>query len=557
MQSGAIDTLVMLGVNPVYDAPADVPFADAIANVKHAIQLSRYEDETSPYCEWHLPETHAFESWGDATAYDGTISLGQPLILPLLNGKSALELLAMVCCDAVSDGQEIVRRALAERLGRTLSEAEWRRGLHDGLLPETQLPQINPDVVAERPAIAQAGGDLEVVFTAGTATYDGRFANNGWLQETPGPLTKLTWDNAALVSPKTASKLGIEHATLIELRHGEQSLTVPAFVLPGQAEGSIGIALGYGRTAAGHVGGSDKDGVDPVGVNANPFRTSKAMDIATDVTVTPTKTKFALATTQEHHAVDVLGFQEIGHRVGELVREGTLDEYKEHPDFATHHAHGSGESLWTEPSYDGHAWGMSIDLNKCLACNACVVACQSENNVPIVGKEQVLQGREMHWVRVDRYFSGDVDDPEVTTQPVACQHCENAPCEQVCPVAATVHSDEGLNSMIYNRCVGTRYCANNCPYKVRRFNFFDNEKQLKEEGRELVQLQVNPQVTVRSRGVMEKCTYCVQRIQQVKIDAKNEGRPIQDGEIKNGLPRSLRDQRDRIWGSKQEGQSGR
>ena len=294
------------------------------------------------------------------------------------------------------------------------------------------------------------------------------------------------------------------------------------------------MALGYGRTAAGLVGGSAADGIAPVGVNVTPLRTTQAMDFATGLKVTPTAGRHLFAMTQDHHAIDKVGLEAIGHRIGELIREGTHEQYKADPHFAQHGAH-ELTSLWQEVSYEGrHAWGMSIDLNKCIGCNACLVACQAENNVPVVGKEQVRRGREMHWIRIDRYFCGaDAEDEElqVVHQPVMCQQCENAPCEQVCPVAATVHSREGLNDMVYNRCIGTRYCANNCPYKVRRFNFFNNTKGLENPDRQLVQLVVNPEVTVRSRGVMEKCTYCVQRIQNAKIDARSEGRPIRDGEI--------------------------
>ena len=297
---------------------------------------------------------------------------------------------------------------------------------------------------------------------------------------------------------------------------------------------SIGVALGYGRTSAGLVGGSVQLGIAPVGVNVTPLRTTAAMHVAAGVKVTPLGGRYSFALTQDHHAIDKVGLEAIGHRVGELIREGTHEQYQADPHFAQHTGH-KLESLWKEVSYDDHqAWGMSIDLNKCIGCNACSVACQAENNVPVVGKDQVARGREMHWIRIDRYFRGsgaEDEDLQVVHQPVMCQQCENAPCEQVCPVAATVHSREGLNDMVYNRCIGTRYCANNCPYKVRRFNFFNNTKHLEDPDRQLMQLVVNPEVTVRSRGVMEKCTYCVQRIQNAKIDARSEGRLVRDGEI--------------------------
>jgi molybdopterin-containing oxidoreductase family iron-sulfur binding subunit len=434
-----------------------------------------------------------------------------------------------------ASAQSMVRRAVDKVAGTTLTDNQWQRLLHNGFLADSGLSYVTPQVKEENDesaAEASADGGLEIVFCRSDSVYDGRFANNGWLQETPELLTKLTWGNAAILHPRTAAELGVEHATLIKLERDGRSLELPAFVLPGQAEGSIGVALGYGRTAAGVVGNG-------VGADVSPLRTSTTMHFASDVQVTPTGRAYPLATTQDHHAIDKVGLEAIGHRVGEFIREATFTEFQEHrdnPHFAEHlghHHHPPLVSLWQEPSYDGHAWGMAIDLNKCIGCNACLVACQAENNVPIVGKEQVLRGREMHWIRLDRYFRGGPEDDElgVAFQPVACQQCENAPCEQVCPVAATVHSDEGLNDMVYNRCIGTRYCANNCPYKVRRFNYFNYTKSLEQANRQLAQLVVNPEVTVRSRGVMEKCTYCVQRIQNAKIDARSQGRAIRDGEI--------------------------
>lgn len=536
--AGSVESLLILDANPVFTALGDLDIAAAIERVPHTICLSRYEDETARICRWRLPLAHPLESWGDVRSSDGTLSVSQPLIEPLLSGKSILEVLAMVAGDE-RESQDIVRSTLADLQILPLTDAWWRRILHDGLQQNSAFEAVTPRLLElRRDAAANLSGEtdppagLELVFTVSHATFDGRLANNGWLQETPDPITKLTWDNAAIFAPGTAKRLGVRHGTLVDLRHQGRRLRVAAFVLPGQAEDSIGLSLGYGRRAAGRVGGSDALKVPPVGVNANVLRTGPSSLIAQGVQVTPTGISYDLATTQDHHAIDTLAREEIGQRVGELVREAPLGEYRQHPDFAAHQVHHPAlDSLWQEPSYDGYAWGMSIDLNKCIGCNACVVACQAENNVPIVGKEQVLRGREMHWIRVDRYFSGDVDEPSIVHQPVTCHHCENAPCEQVCPVAATVHSDEGLNDMIYNRCIGTRYCANNCPYKVRRFNFFDYNQQLEQPAGELVQLGVNPEVTVRSRGVMEKCTYCVQRIQRAKIDAKNEGRPVRDGEI--------------------------
>ena len=348
----------------------------------------------------------------------------------------------------------------------------------------------------------------------------------------PQFLSKLTWDNAALISPQTAARLGLQQGNLVRVTLSGRSIELPVFILPGQAPNSIGLTLGYGRTAAGHVGGDAELGIASVGVDVNPLRSWQSRYVAVGAQVEPLGSTSLLATTQDHHAIDRLGLEETGRRVGELVREATLEHYRQDP-HCIHHGHHevAADPLWTETTYEGQAWGMAIDLNKCIGCNACVTACQAENNVPIVGKQQVARGREMHWLRVDRYFTGDVDNPQAVHQPVACHHCETAPCEQVCPVAATVHSTEGLNDMVYNRCIGTRYCANNCPYKVRRFNFFNYRQELNDPDRQLVQLVMNPEVTVRSRGVMEKCTYCVQRIQAVKIDARNERRTIADGEI--------------------------
>lgn len=535
IQDGKVKTLLILGGNPVYDAPADLDFQAALAKVGTVIHLSAHDNETSQRCQWHLPQTHPFESWGDCRAFDGTICVSQPLVEPLLGGKSALEVLALILGDK-ADAQTLVRQSVDRAAGRTLTDAQWRKLLHDGFLADSGSKPLQPELKQRtapdrKPA---AAGELELVFCRGETVYDGRFANNGWLQETPHFVSKLVWDNAAIVSPATARKLGLQMGTVVQLEWNGRTLEIPVFVLPGQANDSIGVALGYGRTAAGLVGGSEQDGIAPVGVDVTPLRTTQAMDFATGVKVTPTAGRHTFATTQDHHAIDRVGLEAIGHRIGELIREGTHDLYKTDPYFAQH-GEQELQSLWQELSYEGrHAWGMSIDLNKCIGCNACLVACQAENNVPVVGKEQVARGREMHWIRIDRYFRGEHaedEDLQVVHQPVMCQQCENAPCEQVCPVAATVHSREGLNDMVYNRCIGTRYCANNCPYKVRRFNFFNNTKYLEKAGRELVQLAVNPEVTVRSRGVMEKCTYCVQRIQNAKIDARSEGRPIRDGEI--------------------------
>ena len=416
-----------------------------------------------------------------------------------------------------------------------MRESDWRKILHDGLLADSAWTAADvPEANAVELDSSESGG-LQLVFYRDASVYDGRFANNSWLQECPDPLTKVTWDNAAIISPAKAAELGINSQEIVTLQVGDRSLDIPAYVMPGQADGAIAVSLGYGRTAAGTVGGHAGDGIEPVGANVYSLRTAAAATVASQVNVTATGKRYRLATTQDHFAIDKVGLEERERRSAILIREATLEHFNEHPDFAKHALHHPPlESLWNEHQYDGHRWGMSIDLSKCIGCNACVVACQAENNIPVVGKEQVLRGREMHWIRVDRYFTGDAEQAEgvqVAMQPVACHHCELAPCEQVCPVAATVHSHEGLNDMVYNRCIGTRYCANNCPYKVRRFNYFNYHKDLKDSNQEISKMVYNPEVTIRSRGVMEKCTYCVQRIQAAKIDRKNDQEPIRDGDI--------------------------
>ncbi|KAB2907127.1 MAG: 4Fe-4S dicluster domain-containing protein, partial [Kofleriaceae bacterium] len=396
-----------------------------------------------------------------------------------------------------------------------------------------------------------ANGQLEVTFLASSSTYDGRFANNAWLQETPDFLTKVVWDNVALVSPDTADKLGIRSQDIVRIKLGDRQIDIAALVMPGQAKGSIGVVLGGGRTKAGAVGNKQREWYGG-GFDAFKLRALAALDVATGATVTKTGGRYKIVTTQDHHDIrhgfsldNHVGDREYAKKVPDLVREVEREDFgdpaykaeKDHPWYHDHH-HGRGASLYEEKTYEGRKWAMAIDLGNCMGCNACVVACQSENNIPVVGKREVNRNREMSWLRIDRYFKGDLNDPDVVGQPVACQHCENAPCETVCPVGATLHSSEGLNDMVYNRCVGTRYCLNNCPYRVRRFNFFDYHKEFQDARNNVRKLLFNPDVTVRERGVMEKCTYCVQRIQAAKIKAKNpewnktsERGPLPDGAI--------------------------
>jgi MoCo/4Fe-4S cofactor protein with predicted Tat translocation signal len=513
MAAGKVATLVVLGGNPVYDAPADLNFEAAMKKVPVTIHLGGWRNETASLAKWHLPEAHYLESWGDARALDGTASIQQPLIRPLYDGKTAAELVAALTGYKDQRGYDIVRNYWLAKWPAAEAEPTWRRCLHDGVIPNTQYPLVEPKPGKAPAMSAAASQGLELAFYPSASTWDGRFANNGWLQETPEPMTKLTWDNVATLSPATARELSVATGDLITVDVQGRQIGIPAWIQPGHADGAISIALGYGRTHCGRVG-------DNVGHNAYRLRTSSNFHFGGGASIRKTGQKYKLASAQEHHSMEGRP----------LVHEATLEEYRKEPEFAGKAGHGAESfSIFGDFDYSkGNQWGMVIDLNACIGCNACAVACQAENNVPIVGKDQVARGREMHWIRLDRYYAGPEDNPEAVTQPMACQQCERAPCESVCPVGATSHSPEGLNDMAYNRCVGTRYCSNNCPFKVRRFNFLDYHKGLTEVGK----MAFNPDVTVRMRGVMEKCTYCVQRIEEKKIQAKNEGRrAIRDGEI--------------------------
>ncbi|MEW6367558.1 MAG: TAT-variant-translocated molybdopterin oxidoreductase [Acidobacteriota bacterium] len=530
MKAGRVDTLLVLGGNPVYNAPADLEFAQQLDRVKTLIRVGLYEDETSLACDWHLPQAHFLESWGDARAYDGTISIVQPLIDPLYDGRTPIEILATALDEEPRRCYDIVRRTFGRLSSAADVEPAWRRALHDGLVEGTRFKPDVPMPLADALSKAiegiekEGGGSdaspIEVVFVQDHSVHDGRYANSGWLQEMPDPLTKLTWDNAAAVSPALAREQNLTEGDVVRISCDGTSIEAPVVLLPGQATGSIALPLGYGRRAAGRVGTG-------VGVDAYNLRPSTAM-YTRRADLMKTGRRYPLAATQDHFIIDPVGHEERERRSRELIRELTLAEYKAGPrQLATESARKPRFSLWREHEYEGHRWAMAIDLSVCTGCSACVVACQAENNVPVVGKDQVKRGREMHWIRVDRYFSGDPDSPSISFQPLTCHHCEDAPCEQVCPVGATQHSHEGLNDMVYNRCVGTRYCSNNCPYKVRRFNWFNNLKRLSD----FQKMQLNPEVTVRSRGVMEKCTFCVQRINLAKIAAKNDRRALVDGGI--------------------------
>ena len=533
MHADKVDTLIVIGGNPVYNAPSDLRFQEALEHVAFRVHLSLYADETSRQCHWHIPQTHELESWTDARAYDGSLTIMQPLIMPLYGGKSAHELIELLRpigekIQGREGSYEIVQDAWRKRGMGTDFELAWREAVHDGIIKNSEFPEkalhtkaLPPFKLNESNAL---NGNLCILFTPDPTIWDGRFANNGWLQELPKPLTRLTWDNAALISPGTAERLQLRNQQIVELAANGKTLRAPVWIMPGQADNCVTLTFGYGRTHAGRAGTG-------IGYDAYALRTSSALWTLTGVTLAPTQDTHILATTQTHHSMEGR----------DLVREGTLADFSKKPPVPaggdtphpTLSPTGERENNTMYPAFanektkEGHAWGMSIDLNACTGCAACVLGCQSENNIPIVGKEEVARGREMHWLRIDRYYKGTLENPETYFEPVACVHCEAAPCEVVCPVAATTHSSEGLNQMVYNRCVGTRYCSNNCPYKVRRFNFL----QYNDPGAEPLMLMKNPDVTVRERGVMEKCTYCVQRINAARIDAEKEERPLRDGEI--------------------------
>jgi len=534
MRSGAVTNLVILGGNPVYDAPADLDFGGALEKIGSSIHLSDHVNETSRKVHWHLPRAQFLEAWSDARSADGTMSVVQPLIRPLFDGKSDEELLGLIAAGpdaatgAIKGGHALVRETWDALLGG--DDMRWNRVLHDGVLADSALPAQTPAVSGVvAPAASQTSG-LEVVFAASPAVHDGRLANNAWLQELPDSITKITWDNAAMLSPATAKAHGVGNGDVVRVTHRDAEIDLPVWVQPGQADDTLVLALGYGRTAAGRVG-------DGVGADVGRLRHAAAMDFDSGATLTKIGGGYRFGQTQDHGTLDEPQFTLLGKKMNTpltrpAVREASLAGYKSHPSFASDMVNvPHRDQLWDDPrSYDsGYQWGMTIDLNACTGCNACVIACQAENNIPVVGRDQVHRGREMHWLRLDRYFAGDESDPQTVFQAVPCMHCENAPCEQVCPVAATTHDPEGLNTMIYNRCIGTRYCSNNCPYKVRRFNFFNFTK----DTPEIAKMANNPDVTVRSRGVMEKCTYCVQRINAGRIDAKLEEREIADGDVRS------------------------
>jgi molybdopterin-containing oxidoreductase family iron-sulfur binding subunit len=550
IDAGQVTTLAIIGSNPVYSAPVDLGFAQKLLKVGLRVHVGLYNDETAELCHWHVPEAHFLEAWGDCRTYDGTASIIQPLIMPLYNGRSWYEIVGALSGEADRAPHDVIQefwRGQHPSGGNDKAFRDfWETSLHDGVIAGSaaaspSLSTARSGAAATRPAAstsaipaanlsklpAAAAGQqqgLEVIIRPDSTIGDGRWSNNGWLQELPKPLIKISWDNTVLIAPATADRLGVDNEDVVRVRTSAGEIQGPIFIMPGHPKESITLQLGFGRRRAGHVG-------NLIGYNAYLLRTSGALWFTSGGQIEKTGKKYPLATTQHHHlmehnpAAEEESENAFDRRV---MRVGTLHEFYKNPEFAADHEEDAKRvSLYPDYKYEGYAWGMSIDLNSCNGCGACVVACQSENNISVVGKGEVANGRDMQWIRVDNYFRGDLDNPEMYYEPVPCQQCENAPCELVCPVGATVHSPEGLNEMIYNRCVGTRYCSNNCPYKVRRFNFYLYSDWTTQS---LYGMR-NPNVSVRSRGVMEKCSYCVQRINAAKIESEKEDRQVRDGEI--------------------------
>jgi molybdopterin-containing oxidoreductase family iron-sulfur binding subunit len=545
MSAGQVETLIIVGGNPVFTAPADLNFQDALGKVGFSVHHSLYYDETSGYCTWMVPAAHAFESWGDVRALDGTVTIMQPLIAPLYEGRTETELFG--CFIDAQNGRsahDLVKdywtRAHAKQTGSWTitdpkgqpfksAESFWQHALHDGFITGTAAAGApagsQPPAAGSQPPAASgqpaASGGMEIIFRPDPTIWDGRFANIGWLQELPKPFSTITWDPSVWVGRKYALDNKLDQGDLVDVKYRGATVRLPVWPIDGHPEGAITVFFGYGRRLTGRVGTPPDDVAK--GFDVFRLRHSDAPWFDSGAEITKVGERYLLARVQEHHLMEGRA----------PVRLATLEEYKEE---GARVILGQGErppkqlSIIPEWEYNGYRWAMAIDLATCTGCSTCTIACQSENNIPVVGKEQVDKGREMHWIRVDHYYVGNPLDPESVEshhQPRPCMQCENAPCELVCPVGATTHSAEGLNDMVYNRCVGTRYCSNNCPYKVRRFNFLLYQDW---DTQSLYPMR-NPDVTVRSRGVMEKCTYCVQRINYARITAKREDRRIQDGEV--------------------------
>jgi molybdopterin-containing oxidoreductase family iron-sulfur binding subunit len=532
IHAGKVDLLLILGGNPAYDAPAELDFGNILKSGKIPLRvhLGLYQNETAELCQWHINQAHELEAWEDGRAYDGTVSIIQPLIAPLYNGKSVNEFVALLSGQTDASSYDLVRAYWQKQHTGSDFEAFWRKSLHDGWVDGTTSSETKAAFKVQSYGDAIRAGSyaegIELNIRRDPTIYDGQFSNNGWLQELPKPMTKLTWDNAVLIGPKMAERLQIKVEDVVELELNGKKVTGPVWIQAGHPDNSVTVTLGYGRKRAGRVGTA-------VGFDAYALRTTAAPWIATGLQIRKTGETYKLASTQGYQSMDT---PDGGHRP--LVRETTLEEYRKEPAFAKEEEPAPGLTLYKPYPYkeEDYAWGMAIDLNSCVGCNNCMLACQSENNIAVVGKEQAVIGRHMHWIRIDTYYqypdpeARDRDNPKAFFQPVPCMQCENAPCEVVCPVGATNHSSEGLNDMVYNRCVGTRYCSNNCPYKVRRFNFLLFQDWVTPQ----YKMMRNPDVSVRSRGVMEKCTYCIQRINEHKIDAETasvrEGNQIKVGD---------------------------
>jgi MoCo/4Fe-4S cofactor protein with predicted Tat translocation signal len=539
MRAGKVDWLLILNANPAYTAPVDLHFEEALGNVKTSVHLGSHLDETGVVTEWHINGTHYLENWSDTRAYDGTVTVVQPMIDPLYGGRSAHDVIQSMLADPDTSPYDAVRKTWMANLGPGDQDHAWRKILHDGMVPGTAFqPKTVSAKIGDLPVTAPSdqNGTVEVIFRADPNIYDGRYANVGWLQEIPKPVTSMSWDNAALMGYRTLAKFGLAEQDVVAIESNGNTVMAPVMAVPGHAEGAVTLYLGYARRNGGRVAGG-------LGFNAYAIRSSSALLFAPGATMKKTGQTYEFAVTKSHytdHRSIAAGGDGSGTHSLEgnealtrgIIRYATLDEFKQQPNFAHEEEELSEDpepdtSMFSNWRYDKNAWGMAIDMNSCVGCNACIVSCYAENNIAVVGRHNTMTGRIMQWLRIDTYFEGDLDTPRAHFQPMTCQHCENAPCEQVCPVGATVHSPEGLNVMIYNRCVGVRYCSNNCPYKVRRFNFllysdFETES---------LKLMRNPDVTVRSRGVMEKCSYCTQRIVAAKISADKENRDIRDGEV--------------------------
>ncbi|HLH92207.1 MAG TPA: TAT-variant-translocated molybdopterin oxidoreductase [Xanthobacteraceae bacterium] len=514
MKAGKVDTLLIFDCNPVYDAPADLDFAGALRRVPFSACLALYDDETAGACTWRLPATHEYEAWGDVRAFDGTVTIQQPQVRPLYGGHSPQQVLAVLQGKSAASDYALLReywRQRAQQENRGDFESFWHEAVRVGTVANTAEAALT--LAPRRNAVTglaaptdRAANAIVALFRPDEGARDGRYADNPWLLEMPRTFTRLTWDNAALVAPATAKRLGVDTHDVVEIAIDNAKVKAPVFVLPGQAPDCVTLPLGFGRSAGGLGTG--------VGFDAYRLRQAAAPWVAQISSVAKSGDVQRLATTQAQDRV--LG--------RDLIREATLDQFNKDPGSIAKKEEPA--SLYPPFDYSGRAWAMAIDLNSCIGCQACTIACQAENNVPVVGKDQVLAGRVMHWLRIDRYYSGSAEAPDIAFEPMPCMHCENAPCEVVCPVHATVHDHEGLNLMVYNRCVGTRFCSNNCPYKVRRFNFFSYTSQNDRPAESW-----NPQVTVRDRGVMEKCTYCIQRIRTTQIAAERDERPLRDGDV--------------------------